>query len=86
MNEVTSIDPIQILVDEAIEVLTADDPMWPKGAQEHKGQLIEDLKERSLRRVTYPNYFIFSMIVNHKILICHAPLSTNFDTDYNPFR
>lgn len=86
MNEVTTIDPVQILVEEAIEVLTADDPMWPQGEDCYKEHYIEQLKERTLRRVTYPNYFIFSMIVNHKVLICHAPLNTGFDPDYNPFR
>ena len=86
MNDVTSIDPVQVIVDEAIEVLDSDDPMWSKGTPAFKEKMIEDLKERSLRRVTYPSYFIFSMIVNRKVLICHAPLATDFDPSYNPFR
>lgn len=86
MNDVTEFDPVQVLVDEAVKVLCADDPRWAEGEPEYKERMLEDLKERTLRRVTRPGYFIFSMIVNHKVLICHAPLTTGFDLEYNPFR
>lgn len=82
----SEIDPVRVLVDEAIRVLIIDDPMWSLSRKEHKAEKIEELKESSLRRVTHKGYHIYSMIVNHRVLLCHAPLSSRCNARYNPFQ
>lgn len=82
----THIEPISHLTDLAVTVLVEDNPRWPQESQAYKAEVIEDLKKRSLRRVTRPGYCIFSMIVNRRVLMIATPLRVKISPHYNPFK
>lgn len=86
MAEVIALDPVRVLVDDAVALLDEEDPGWQGGNREHKARMIDDVKRRTLRRVHRGTYYLFSMIVRKRILLCPAPIGAPVDLTYNPFR
>jgi hypothetical protein len=84
-DTLATLDPVKVLVHEAIEVLSKEDPGWNGSEQEYKRRVIDDCKRRTLRRVHRGGYFLFSMIVKKRVLLCPVPLNAKFDLRYNPF-
>jgi hypothetical protein len=79
-------DPVAVLIGEAIEVLSEYDPSWNDCTRERKRDMLDGLKARTLRRVNTGKYFLFSMIVRKRVLLCPAPFGTKANITYNPFR
>lgn len=80
-------NPIEVLIDEAIQHVRNVDPVWEKSQPpEFKIIVVEAWKKRIASCLKTNSLISWELLVGKKTFSCSAPLFYIIDWKYNPYR